>query len=318
MKTITITEAAQWLREADNILILAHKRPDGDAIGSASALARGLRQLGKTAYTLKNPEITDKLAPYAEEYYAPREFAPEHIVSVDTATAEMIQINAVEYADKVELGIDHHMSNSKYAENTCLDAQSASCGEIIYKILAELSGELDAETATLLYIAVSTDTGCFSYANTTGDTLNIAAKLVESGADNKGVNKLLFRTKSKNRIKFEGALLSGIDFRFDDKVAFMSVTLFAKEKYGISENDLEDIAAIPSSIEGVCIGITIKELGAKECKISVRTNDGYNANLLCASFGGGGHVAAAGCVINESIGDAKELLEREIYELWDL
>lgn len=315
---MTINDAARWLEDKDNILILAHRRPDGDALGSAAALARGLNLCGKTAYILKNPEMTDKFIAYVKKYHAPHEFVPEHIVSVDTATADLLQTNAEPYAQSVELCVDHHMSNSKYAQNLCLDAQSASCGELIYKILREMGVTIDAELATLLYIAVSTDTGCFSYSNTVADTLETAARFVEAGADNKGVNKLFFRTKSKNRIKFEGVLLSGIEFCFDDKAAFMTVRIKDRVKYDITENDLEDIASIPITIENVCIGITIKEINERECKISVRTVDGYNANLLCAAFGGGGHPAAAGCIIKAPANEAKEMIEKEIYGLWDL
>lgn len=319
MKTqMTITDAARWLEGVNNVLVIAHKRPDGDALGSAAALVRGLNICGKTAYILKNPEVTDKFVPYVKKYYAPCGFSPEHIVTVDTATVDMVQINAAAYANKTELSIDHHISNSKYAQNVCIYPGSASCGEIIYKILCEMGANIDEELATLLYIAVSTDTGCFAYSNTNADTLDTAAKLVEAGADNKGVNKLFFRTKSKNRIRFEGVLLSGIEFCFDDKVAFVKVTLRDREKYGITENDLEDIASIPTSIEGVCVGITLKEISEKECKVSVRSVDGYNANLLCAAFGGGGHAAASGCIIKASVEEAKELIENEIYGLWDL
>ena len=186
---MTITEAAKWLQERDNFLVIAHKRPDGDAIGSAAGLAKGLKLAGKTAYILPNPEMTKKFVPYVTKIDAPADFVPEYIVTVDTASEGMFQINASDYTDKADLAIDHHVSNTGYAKNVCVLPECAACGEIVYHILTEMGVQVDSETATLLYIAVSTDTGCFAYTNTVAETLETAGKLVAAGADSKSVNK---------------------------------------------------------------------------------------------------------------------------------
>ena len=125
---LTVQEAAARLRQMDNVLLLTHVRPDGDTIGSAAALCQALRDMGKTAYLLYNPEITDTYAPYAAPYWAPADFAPAHIVSTDIAALNLLPDNAASYASRVELAIDHHGSQAFFAAETCLDVEAAACG----------------------------------------------------------------------------------------------------------------------------------------------------------------------------------------------
>ena len=192
---MTETEAARWLSERDRFLLLTHVHPDGDTLSSAAALVLGLRAAGKTAYILENEETSDKYLPFVKEYFAPKDYVHESVVSIDMATEELLPDNALPYRGKIELCIDHHGSNTGYAQNSCVRPDRAACGELIYEILMNLCGSIDAEMAKQLYVAVSTDTGCFVYANTTANTLRTAALLVEAGAQNDRLNKILFRTK---------------------------------------------------------------------------------------------------------------------------
>jgi len=316
-KTIAVAETAGWLKSRDNFLILTHRRPDGDTLGCAGALAQGLRELGKSAFLLFNPEVTPRYSRFVEDYFVPADFKPGFIVMVDTASTDLFPDNAREYFNSVSLCIDHHGSNTFFADLTCLDADRASCGELIYDILLELSGTISIKTAERLYVALSTDTGCFSFGNTTADTLRVASILVDAGAPNKELNKLLFRTKSHGRIAIEGMLTSNIEYCFNDRVAIASIT---KEMLDISkadEDDLDDISALPSSIEGVCIGITVRELTSPhDCKISVRTRAPFNAQQICARFGGGGHKLAAGATIEKTIPEIKEELHGVLREFF--
>jgi len=308
-KQLTAFETAAWLKDRDNFLILTHKRPDGDTLGCAGALARGLRECGKYAYILENSGVTTRYLRFVEPYYAPDDYTADFIIAVDTATVSLFPDNAGIHMDSISLCIDHHKSNTFYAGNVCLDSDKASCGEIIYDILMTMSGKISSKTAECLYVALSTDTGCFSFGNTTANTLYIASLLVEAGAPNKVINKLLFRTKTQGRIGIEGLLLSGLDYSFDNKVVIAGITIAMMRISGATEDDMDDIAAIPGSIEGVCIGITIRELKSpNDCKISVRTKSPYDAQEICAHFGGGGHKLAAGCTIEKSIPEIKEML----------
>jgi len=313
---LTAAQTAAWFKDKDNFLLLTHRRPDGDTLGSAAALAQVLREQGKTAFLLENPEVTPRYSRFVEDYPAPADFKPEYVVAIDTASLSMFAKNADCYLDSISLCIDHHGSNTFYADYTCLDAERASCGEVIFDILSAMQHSLNEIIAERLYVALSTDTGCFSFGNTTANTLHVASLLVCAGAPNREINKILFRTKSHGRIAIEGLLTSGIEYWFDDRVAVASIT---KEMLDISkadEDDLDDISALPGSIEGVCVGITIRELTSPtDCKISVRTRPPYNAQKICSHFNGGGHTQAAGAMIEKTIPEIKEKLKEVLKEL---
>jgi len=314
-KQLTPFETAVWLKERNNFLIITHVRPDGDTLGSAAALAQGLREQGKTAYLLQNTEVTLRYKQFVEDYQAPENYEAQHIIAVDTATTDLFPESAVQYSDSIDLCIDHHKSNTKYADLICLNADRASCGEIIFEVLMSMTDSISSETAERLYVALSTDTGCFSFGNTTANTLYIASLLVEAGAPNKDLNKLLFRTKTHGRISIEGMLTSGLEYSFDDKVAIAAITREMMETAGADEDDMDDIAAIPGSVEGVYIGITIRELlSPDDCKVSVRTRAPYDAQAICAHFGGGGHKLAAGCTIEKTIPEIKIALLEAVGE----
>ena len=312
-KIISTSETVSWLIERDNFLLITHKRPDGDTLGCAGALAQGLREYGKTVYVLDNPEATPRYKCFVEDYIAPDDFQHEFIIAIDTASTSLFPKNAEQYIDSVSLCIDHHGSNTLYADLVCLNIDRASCGEIIFDILMTISGSVSSTTAEGLYVALSTDTGCFSFSNTTANTLYVASLLVEAGAQSKELNKVLFRTKSQGRISIEGMLIAGIEYSFDNRVAVASITLKMLEASGADEDDLDDIAALPGSIAGVCIGITIRELSSPhDCKISVRTRAPYDAQAICAHFGGGGHKLAAGATMENTVDEIKKMLHEVI------
>ena len=304
---LTSEETAQWLRERDDFLILTHRRPDGDTLGSGAGLCAALREIGKRAYMLPNPETTERYMEYVADYLAPANFVPQTIVTVDTADVGILQVNGEVYADRIDLCIDHHTSNTGYAAYTCLD-DAASCGETVYDVLMALSGTVSAASALPLYVAVSTDTGCFAYANVTAHTLLVASELVRAGADHAAVNKKLFRTKSKGRIALDGAILSSLDYFADGQIAIAVSTQALMTACGVTEDDLDDVAAMPGQVEGVGIGILVKELPTGACKISVRARPPVDANAICQQFGGGGHRMAAGCQIDASPEEAAKLI----------
>ena len=198
--TISPTQAAEFLSAHDRYLILTHVRPDGDTVGCAAALCRALRTLGKTAHVLPNPEITPLFSPYLEGLLAPEDLLPDTVVSVDMAARSLFPDNALPYLPRVDLAIDHHPSQEFFARETCLDAGRAACGELMYDILRQL-GPVTADIALPLYVAVSTDCGCFVYGNTSADTHRVAAALMDTGIPAADLNKRHFRTKSFRRLR---------------------------------------------------------------------------------------------------------------------
>ena len=229
---LTVEQTAALLRTFDNILILTHVRPDGDTVGCAAALCRALRALGRTAYLLENPEITETYTPYAEGLWAPKGFVPQRVVSVDIAAPNLLPENAVPYKNDICLAIDHHGSQEFFAERTCLDAEAAACGEIVYEIVGRLT-DITPEMAMALYVAVSTDCGCFVYANTTARTHRIAAALMELGIDVGPVNKALFRTKSPVRLAMEARMVADMELYDNGRVVVMSIPLALCRELGV-------------------------------------------------------------------------------------
>ena len=305
---MTYTEAAAWLKEHDRYLILTHKRPDGDTIGCAAALCRGLRGLGKTAHICPGTGETHLFTPYLEGLLAPEGYEPDTVVSVDIAARSLFTTSGQPWLERgIDLAIDHHPSQEFFAKETCLDAGRAACGEILYEILKEL-GQVNQETAVPLYVAVSTDTGCFQYGNTTADTHRVAAALMATGIDVFPLNKRHFRTKTWARLQVERLIVERMHRYEDGKIAVAPVSLSLMDEAGATEEDMEDIAAFLGQIEGVETSVTIRELAAGECKLSVRTSGGLNATKVCALLGGGGHAAAAGCTVSGTLEEAESAI----------
>lgn len=305
---MTYTEAAAWLRAHDRYLILTHKRPDGDTIGCAAALCRGLRGLGKIAHICPGTGETHLFTPYLEGLLAPEGYEPETVVSVDIAARSLFTKSGQPWLERgIDLAIDHHPSQEFFAKETCLDAGRAACGEIIYDILKEL-GQVNQETAVPLYVAVSTDTGCFQYGNTTADSHRVAAALMATGVDVFPLNKRHFRTKTWARLQVERLIVERMHRYEDGRVAVAPVSLSLMDEAGATEEDMEDIAAFLGQIEGVETSVTIRELEDGACKLSVRTSGGLNATHVCTLLGGGGHAAAAGCTVNGTLEQAENAI----------
>ena len=301
---LTVPETAALLQSFDNILILTHVRPDGDTVGCAAALCASLRALGKTAYLLPNPELTDTTAPYFAPYAAPTDFLPDKVVSTDIATLGLLPENAKVYAGRIDLAIDHHPSFEHFGKANIVRPEAAACGELIYDILAAL-GPITPELALPLYVAVSTDTGCFAYANTTARTHAVAAALMRTGIDYQTVNKVFFRTKTRKRMQLEGAMLSACEFYDRDRVAVLSVPMSLMERFQATESDAEDLSALGGQIQGVDCAVTMRELRPNVWKLSVRTGARVNATNVCRLLGGGGHAAAAGATVEAPWPEAK-------------
>ena len=304
---MTCQEAAEFLRTHDNYLIITHKRPDGDAIGCSVALAEMLRAIGKTAWLLPSLDATDLFTDYLAGQTAPEGYTPDTVVTVDLASLGLLPPNGTPWKDAVQLAIDHHPSNEGYAAQTCLEGDKAACGEILYRI-AELLGVMSPAIADMLYVAVSTDTGCFVYSNVTANTHRVAAALMEAGANYKYLNKKHFRTKSLPRLRLEQLMVEGMRLSRGNTVAVAPVSLAMMAAAGAGENDAEDIAAVLGQIKGVRHSATIREIRPGECKISLRTAADLNASRVCARLGGGGHAAAAGCTVNGSVEDAERAI----------
>ena len=308
---MTIQETAAMLQTMDRVLLLTHVRPDGDTIGSAAALCQALRDMGKTAYLLRNDGTTETYQPYAEGYWGAADFEPDYVVSVDIAALSLLPENAKKYAGRIHLSIDHHPSNEGFAPHLCVLPEMAACGEIVYEIV-RLMTPVTQEIALPLYVAVSTDTGCFVYSNTSAHTHRVAAALLETGIAVAGVNKALFRTKSRTRLAMEAWMAEWAEYYDNDRVVIMQIPRSLCLDYKATEADVEELSSLAALVAGTDCGVTLRELEGGRVKISLRTGPRVNATAVCALLGGGGHAAAAGATISGSMKEAKQAVLQAI------
>lgn len=310
----TVSRAAEVLKAADNVLILTHRRPDGDTTGSAGALCQALRKLGKTTYVAHNAEITRRYADLVEPFAPDASYEPAFVVSVDCADQNMIPSDLAQYADRVDLVIDHHRSNDGFGRDNLVMGHRAACAEIVCEVIEEMGIPLDRDIAEGIYVGASTDTGCFKFSNTTANTHLVAAKCLEVGVDGGEINRALFETKSRARYEIERMLFSTMQFFRDGKIAVALITREAQQKTGADSDDLDAIAGIPRQIEGVEVGLTLTELDNGKTKVSVRTTKEVDASAICTMVGGGGHLRAAGatlpCASDEAIRRMLDATER--------
>ena len=317
MSSLTRSEAARWLQEHDNYLILTHKRPDGDTIGSSAVLCLGLRQLGKTAHVLRNMEVTEK---YLHLHQGLCKDCPENgdtLITVDVATPNLLPEAYSHLAKFVRLRIDHHGSDTPFAPLELVDPSAGACGEIIYDVLTQMGVTLDKPMAEALYTAVSTDTGCFRYANTTAHTFRTAAACAEAGGDLQRINQSIFDTNSFGKLRLQGWMTENIRFRQGGQVAVCALPAQVERDLGLTEDDMENISGFPRSIEGVKIAATLREANDGRIKISVRALPGFDAAAVCAKFGGGGHKGAAGAAIKAELEEAATMVSMEMEKLFD-
>ncbi len=303
-KELNLAELCHYLKTHDDYIILTHISPDGDTLGSAYALALGLLSIGKKAFVVCNDEIPHKYD-YFVKAAALKSFDYKTIISVDVADAKLLGSLYEKYSDKIELNIDHHISNTRYAKNLYLDAAASATAECIYDIFTEMNMQITPLIATALYTGIATDTGCFKYSNVTPKTHLIAAELYKYGIDAAEVNRVMFDTKSKNRIELEKMVLETAEFLFDERCLMLTVTSEMQEKSGCEQSDLEGVAAISRSVEGVLCGVSIKQSEPDVYKVSLRTYPPLDASRICGTLGGGGHVSAAGCTLEGSLEKVK-------------
>lgn len=307
---VTIEAAAGMLKNADRILILCHGKPDGDTLGSGLAMLRALLSMGKTARIA----CSDGFPPRYDFLYGdlelgrPEDFEPDFVLAVDVADVKLMGKALARWRERVDLCIDHHMSNMRYARHLLLDSGAAATTELVYLVLEAMGAVIREDVALCLYTGLVTDTGCFRYSNTTSRTLRIAASLLDTGIDSYKVNKRMFETHSLARLRLEQLVLQTLELHCGGRLAILVISQKALEETGVAEEDTEGISTIPRQIEGVELGLALKEQADGRYRISVRTGFACDASAFCEQFGGGGHARAAGCMLKGSLDEVKATL----------
>ena len=312
---MTRNDCAQFLLQHDNYAILTHRRPDGDTLGSAAALCRMLRKKGKTAHILRNPEITDRFAWLHDGLTKEEAAENDTIVTVDIASAQLLPAVHRKYLDRIALRIDHHASSTPYAEHELVDPASAACGELICDLLSAMDhGEMEPELADAIYVAISTDTGCFRFANTTGRTFSCAAACASGGARVYELNQALFETNTLGRLKMQAWIVTHMDVFAEGKMAVVAIPGTIERHIGVTEDDMDNISSFPRTVAGVEMAATLRETTDGAIKLSVRAIPGRDATAVTEKFGGGGHRGAAGATLNMTLSEAAAAVKQALLE----
>ena len=315
MKTLTRNECAQFLLTHNNFTILSHRRPDGDTVGSSAALCLGLRQLGKTAHVLENPEVSPRFRWLHEGMTKKEVEEGDVIVSVDVASPGMLPKAFAHLLGSIQLRIDHHGSATSFTDVELVDAGSASCAELVWDVLVMMGMKADKAIAEAVYVGVSTDTGCFRFSNTTAHTFAVAAECARAEARIYELNQELFETNTLGRLRMQAWIVDHMRMLKGGEMAICAIPKAVEEEIGVTKDDMDNISSFPHTVAGVCMAATLRETGDGDVKISVRAVPGYDATKVATQFGGGGHKGAAGASLKKPLAEAAKTVEAAMLEL---
>lgn len=313
-KELSLQATGSLLLAAQKIVLCTHVSPDGDTLGSVLGLARFLRQQSKDVTVYCDDQINQSFSFIPDIELVERPVAGEKIscdllVVIDASSFDRIGLVAEVVSYKQLLNIDHHISNTRFAEYLYLDAQAAATGEIMCDLFQTMAWPVDREIADCFYIAISTDCGSFRYANTTPKTMRAAAWLLEYGVE---PNEISDQLDMRSRLTMEllSKVLPSLTFEKDGKIAYLTITNDLYDK----DANTDSFVNYPRYIEGVKVAILFKAVEPKVTRVSMRSS-GVDVAQVAVDFGGGGHLRAAGCTIYAAVEEAREQLLAKLREL---
>ncbi|WP_024833917.1 DHH family phosphoesterase [Ruminiclostridium josui] len=306
-------EIIKAIEKAESIAIFPHVSADGDAIGSSLALALAIKKAGKKVIVYMEESIPDnyKFLPGIElaRFISESDEVMGLNIALDTGDNGRLGTRADRFFKApVTINIDHHITNTKFAQYNHVDASSASTGELIFLLLNEIGYEIDTDMAKCLYTAIATDTGGFKYGNTTAETHRTAAELLSTGIDVADLSQKIFDNTSFVKLKLTQKAIELLELYENDLLAVTVITQDILRLTGAKDEDCDGLVNIGRSIVGVEVSVLIKEKSNNEIRVNLRSKAYVDVSEIAASFGGGGHKRAAGCTINGSISDVKEQL----------
>ncbi len=313
---IDLIAAVEFLKNNDEYLILTHAHPDGDTLGCAFALCEALLSLGKKAAVRCSDPIPSKYGYMGVTDEGDVDF--KKVIAVDVADSKLLGKDFEKsYGDRIDLCIDHHGSNRLYADKTLLDPTAAAACEIILAVIRELGVNVTKTIANNIFTGLSTDSGCFRYSNVTPRTLRMAADMIEAGAEHTKINTAMFETKTRTYVALERLALESMKMYLDERCAFITITQDMFRESGSDESEVDAIAAIPRQIEGVLVGVTMREKADGTFKVSMRSHEGVDVSAICAMLGGGGHPRAAGCTVSGNAQTARNTVVSSIEKYFE-
>lgn len=302
-------EAETFLRNCEDAYIIIHQSPDGDCIGAGFGLKDILAEMGIRSRVICCDNIPERYR-FLESPSTLEEFEPKTIIAVDIADPKLMGKYAEIYGNRVQLCIDHHVSNKNYAGMTLLRPKATAACEVIYDLAKSMDVRISRHAAMCLYTGIATDSGCFKYDCTTPRAHEIAAEMKRCYDINFAkINRYMFEVKSKGRMKLEAEFINIMQEYFDGKLVVACVTQEMMKKLGITPDELEGLAPITIQLEGTEVGVLMREREPNVFKCSFRSADEVNVSEICRTIGGGGHAKAAGCTVE---GDSETALKTVI------
>ena len=310
---------------AKRILISGHLSPDGDSLGSMVALARLLTNAGHEAFAtadvnaLGKPgfmEGADALVPVRK---LRRQKKFDLFVAVDCSSFDRMPPEVRPVAEKLpSVCIDHHVTNDgSFGDAQIVDPSASSAGELVWRLAKWCEWPLDRASAEALWVALVTDTGRFAYDATSPRTLRAAGDLLKHGVRTAMINDVLFGSFSRKTIGLKRLAWRSLHIWKNRKVAEVSLTREDFREVRGNKADVEDVIEIPRSVAKNEIALFFYQIPdrTKETRCSIRTRGDWDATVLAAKFGGGGHRKAAGCTIKATMGSAKRQMRAAVKEL---
>ncbi|MDR3072237.1 MAG: 30S ribosome-binding factor RbfA [Clostridiales Family XIII bacterium] len=308
---------AEALNAAEKIYLFPHENPDGDTLGSCIGLCLILRDLGKDVKVILDEKIPDNLGFIENGCVTPPEDLPGADLSVLVDVSETARIGEAREAlfllGKRSMCIDHHVSSAPNFDYNLLDTEAAASAEIIFDI-AEHLGDISEAAAEALYVGIVTDTGRFQYSNTTAKTHDIVATLIEVGVNPNKVFLEIFQNERFEKMKLMNLVLSNAQPIAGGRGIIAYMTQKMLEESGALDEETDGIVETLRSIRGVEVSVFVRETTKGGTKVSMRSKSSYNVAAVAETFGGGGHVNAAGYKTEKKVADVVEALRVQIGE----
>lgn len=315
----TLKTIGDIIKSNNDFVLIPHKNPDGDCMGSVMALARAIKALNKNVKVA----LVGKFVPKRLEYLWDKSFTfnklnPETVcITVDVAATYMIDNFKEDILDKAKITccIDHHGTNTGFADYNYIDANASAAGEIVYELIYnELGVKQDTLIDECLYSAIASDTGSFQYSNTTSKTHIIASKLVEN-VDSPKIMRNLFEKKQMQSLMFMNDIIQNMEFYYDGRLCLVTIDENMLKKHNMVFSDADEYSSLPRSIDGVEVGAILKVYAEGEVKVSLRSNEYVDVASLAKELGGGGHLRASGVTLKAGADEAKKIMIQKIGEV---
>ncbi|MGE3273546.1 MAG: bifunctional oligoribonuclease/PAP phosphatase NrnA [Vicinamibacterales bacterium] len=294
------------LRRGQRFVITSHQRPDGDAIGSAFAMALALEALGKQATVVMDAVPPAFLQPFpaVERLRVATDAGPAVDAAIVMECSSLAR-TGVEGLDRSPvLNVDHHPGNTGYGAINWIDESAAACGELVFTLIEAIGAPLTAEIATHLYLAILTDTGSFHFSHLTPRTYEIAGRAVAAGADPVWIARTHYDSNSLARVRIFGAVLNAMRLDERGQVAALTITRELAAALGGTYDDTEGLINFPLTVKEIEAVLFFKEQGPGDWRVSLRSKGAVDIGAVAKRFGGGGHTNAAGC---SATGDLESL-----------